>query len=335
MRLALLVPVYMCGALLVQAADENVPVGAHSRKFQFMYTATIKDVPEGVKSVDLWIPVPQTDTYQEIGNIQFSGPDHPEVAADPVQNNLMAHWKLDAAKAKGFTVTMSVECNRHEISAKDLDKARDLTDDEKTKFAEYLKANKLVLVGGKFTETADAAINGAKTPPAIAKAAYDYAVGSMKYYKPKDKPGWGTGSTQWACDSKFGNCTDFHALVMSIGRTKGVPVKFEMGFPLPDVVADKPETKAGPIGGYHCWAKTYLSGIGWVPLDASEAQKHPEKKDYFFGNIDANRIHFTNGRDVNLAPKQSGDPLNFFIYPYAEADGKSIPVDKAFAFKDL
>src|SRR5204863_8349672 len=140
--------------------------------------------------------------------------------------------------------------------------------------------------------------------------------------------------TQWACDAKFGNCTDFHALVMSIGRTKGVPVKFEMGFPLPAVDPAKPETKAGPVGGYHCWAKLYLGGVGWVPVDASEAQKNPSLKPYYFGNLTVDRVHVSNGRDVNLVPKQAGDPLNYFVYPYAEADGKKIAVDKAFAFKE-
>ncbi|VAW13423.1 hypothetical protein MNBD_BACTEROID05-565, partial [hydrothermal vent metagenome] len=27
------------------------------------------------------------------------------------------------------------------------------------------------------------------------------------------------------------------------------------------------------------------------------------------------------GRDIVLNPKQSGDPLNYFVYPYAEVDG--------------
>jgi transglutaminase-like putative cysteine protease len=330
MRAKYLLPFAIAAIALSASSQEGVTLGAKARKFELTYTATIKDVPADVKTVDLWIPVPQTDSYQEIGAVKFSPAEPaPELASEPTQNNMMAHWKLPADKAKGFSVSMTVECTRHEIVTSDLSKARDLTDEERTKLAPYLKANKLVLVGGEFVTVADNATKGAKTPVEIAKAAYDFAVTTMKYDKPKDKPGWGQGSTKWACDSKFGNCTDFHALVMSIGRTKGVPVKFEIGFPIPE------DSKAGPVGGYHCWAKSYLGGVGWMPVDASEAQKHPEKKDYFCGSLCPNRIHFSNGRDVDLAPKQAGDALNFFIYPYAEADGKSIPVDKAFAFKDL
>jgi len=324
----------------IAAAEPEVPIGAKSRKFEFLYTATIKAVPDGAKAVELWIPIPQSDKYQDISNVKFhvegKAPiGEPEIAVEPNQKNKMANWKLDAADLAGSKVVMTLECTRREIAAGDLSKSRQLTDEEKKAYADYLKANKLVLVGDEFVAVADEATKGANTPAEILKSAYDYTVTNMKYDKPADKPGWGQGSTKWACDSKFGNCTDFHALIMSIGRTKGVPVKFEIGFPLPEPVEGKPETKDGPIGGYHCWAKLYLADIGWVPVDASEAQKHPEKKNYFCGNLCPNRVQFTTGRDVDLVPKQAGAPLNYFIYPYAEADGKTIPVDKAFKFKDL
>jgi hypothetical protein len=37
-----------------------------------------------------------------------------------------------------------------------------------------------------------------------------------------------------------------------------------------------------------------------------------------------------------LTPKQAGEPLNYFVYPYAEADGKpvdSIPLEVS--YRDL
>lgn len=322
------------------AAEPEVPTGAKSRKFEFTYTATIKAVPDGAKTVDLWIPIPQSDKYQDIDKVKFHVEGkvpipEPETGVEPTQKNKMAHWKLDAADLAGSKVVMTFECTRREIATGDLGKSRQLTEEEKQAYAEYLKANKLVLVGGDFVATADEATKGANTPAEILKCAYDYTVSNMKYDKPADKPGWGQGSTKWACDSKFGNCTDFHALIMSIGRTKGLPVKFEIGFPIPEPVEGKLETMDGPVGGYHCWAKLYLADIGWVPVDASEAQKHPEKKSYFCGNLCPNRVQFTTGRDVDLVPKQSGAALNYFVYPYAEADGKPMPVDKAFKFKDL
>jgi hypothetical protein len=39
---------------------------------------------------------------------------------------------------------------------------------------------------------------------------------------------------------------------------------------------------SGKIPGYHCWAEFY-SGGEWVPVDASEAWKHPERHQYYLG----------------------------------------------------
>jgi hypothetical protein len=69
-------------------------------------------------------------------------------------------------------------------------------------------------------------------------------------------------------------------------------------------------------------------------VDASEAWKHPEKRSYFFGAHDDNRLQFTVGRDIRLDPSQHGDPLNYFIYPYAELDGKPFAVESKFQFQD-
>ena len=69
-------------------------------------------------------------------------------------------------------------------------------------------------------------------------------------------------------------------------------------------------------------------------MDASEAWKHPDKKDYFFGAHDDNRLQLTVGRDIRLDPPQQGGPLNYFIYPYAELDGKPFVVESQFWFQD-
>jgi hypothetical protein len=79
-----------------------------------------------------------------------------------------------------------------------------------------------------------------------------------------------------------------------------------------------------------------LEPYGWIPVDTSEAWKNPPKRDYFFGAHDVNRVQFTTGRDIRLRPAQKGDPLNYFIYPYAELDGKPFSaMESKFSFRDL
>jgi hypothetical protein len=45
---------------------------------------------------------------------------------------------------------------------------------------------------------------------------------------------------------------------------------------------------------------------------------------------------FTYGRDIRLSAEQKGEPLNYFIYPYAETNGQAIKgLQTHFAFRDL
>ena len=128
-------------------------------------------------------------------------------------------------------------------------------------------------------------------------------------------PGWGLGDTERACDIMQGNCTDFHSLFISLARASCIPAKFVIGLSIPD-------KKEAILEGYHCWAEFYINGAGWIPVDISNAWKDKSKKEYYFGSLDKNRIEFTIGRDIILPHTQHPEPLNYFIYPYFETDGK-------------
>ena len=58
--------------------------------------------------------------------------------------------------------------------------------------------------------------------------------------------------------------------------------------------------------------------------DAKDAKDLVE---YFFGSVDASRIAYKTGRDIILNPAQKSGELNYFMYPYAEADGKPLNED--------
>jgi transglutaminase-like putative cysteine protease len=178
----------------------------------------------------------------------------------------------------------------------------------------FLQPDRLVPVTGLPAEIAAKQVAGRTTDLERARALYDYVFHTMKY--DKSGTGWGHGDTLWACNSKRGNCTDFHSLFISMARSQKILARYEMGFSIP---TDK---HAGEVPGYHCWADFYLKGTGWVPVDISEAWKHPEKHDYFFGAHDVHRVQFTMGRDITLSPPQQGQPLNYFVFPYVEVNGK-------------
>ncbi|MBI2248194.1 MAG: transglutaminase domain-containing protein, partial [Armatimonadetes bacterium] len=116
----------------------------------------------------------------------------------------------------------------------------------------------------------------------------------------KSAPGYGRGDTRRACLLGKGNCTDFHSLFLSMARAAQIPSRFKIGvvIPPPDGFAERERPRSGrasgapsgggiipqdtwrTIPGYHCWAEFYEPWQGWVPVDASEAWKHPELADY-------------------------------------------------------
>ena len=73
-----------------------------------------------------------------------------------------------------------------------------------------------------------------------------------------------------------------------------------------------------------------------MPVDASEAFKHPDRRDEFYGGQGADRIRFTTGRDLELGPQHRSGPLNYFIYPHVELGGKEWvgPMEKNFTYED-
>jgi transglutaminase-like putative cysteine protease len=181
----------------------------------------------------------------------------------------------------------------------------------------YLAPNQRVPVGGKPTELLDH-LRLPSDPLEVARILYSCVDEHVRY--DKSRPGYGNGDALWVCDSRFGNCTDFHSLFISLARSQQIPARFEIGFPLPVERGD------GSIAGYHCWAFFHAKDRGWIPVDISEADKHPAMKEYYFGNLTENRVVLSTGRDIALVPKSASPLMNFFVYPHVEVDGK--PIDK-------
>ena len=312
------------GAAFSASSDTSAPL----RNFEFTYLTRIPTLPTDAKSSRIWIPLPQSDQYQTIGNLKIETPLAYTRHRDPEYGNEYVYLQVPAAKvSEPAEVRVSFEVTRHEhhvvLEAHRVNAQSGLTSADLQRF---LQPDRRVPLQGVIAGLSAQETRGIQNPLTKARAIYDYVIATMRY--DKSGTGWGNGDAIWACTAKRGNCTDFHSLFIGMMRAAGIPARFEIGFPLP---ADQHD---GVVPGYHCWAEFYVEPYGWIPVDASEAWKHPDKKDYFFGAHDDNRVQFTVGRDIRLDPPQQGDPLNYFIYPYAELDGKPFGVEFKFSFQD-
>jgi transglutaminase-like putative cysteine protease len=296
-----------------------------ARHFTFHYAFTVKNLPTG-KKVRIWIPAAQSDAYQQVKIVSAKGDLPLKKTRESKYGNQIFYAETATASQPELHFEVQYDVVRHERVALGTAQvvAASLTASERR---EDLQPDALVPITGLPAELAVKVTQGKTQPLDKARAIYDYVFTTLRY--DKTGTGWGRGDVLYACDARKGNCTDFHSLFIAMARSQNIPARFEIGFPLP------PDKHAAEIAGYHCWSDFYIDGKGWIPVDISEAWKHPENRDYFFGSHDANRVQFSMGRDLRLNPAQEGKPLNFLVYPYVELDGQEYPnVSLAFSFAD-
>jgi len=301
------------------------------RRFNFVFTA-VSAIPADAEVLRLWVPLPQSDDGQEITNLRLeTTPPLPHRFAQENEfGNTIAFIESDAGAGADLPdqieVRLSFDVERREISENREAPVSDADADR------LLEGDRLAPITNEVRRRTEEAIAGKETVTEQARAIYDRVLADMQY--DKSGQGWGQGDIQHACDVGKGNCSDFHALFITMARAAGIPAYFEIGYPLP---LDKAE---GEIGGYHCWGWFQDEAGVWRPVDASEADKDPSKTDYYFGTLCCNRVALTKGRDlvIDPAPASAGDSINFLVYPIIEIDGKAAPaksVTRRITFRDL
>ncbi|HEY2586003.1 MAG TPA: transglutaminase domain-containing protein [Tepidisphaeraceae bacterium] len=299
-----------------------VTAAAPSRYFAVAYTAKIPAVPAGAKRLDLWMPVPSSDAQQAVRDVRVITSLPHELAQDSEYGNVILHVWSDQPLADSIDVTVRYTVERRAEQAfpsqQQANVSRTPEPDDR-----LLAPDRLGVIDDRIRALAARITAGKADTLAKARAIYDYVLAHMTY--DKQAPGWGQGDTRRACEVGKGNCTDFHALFISLARASGIPARFGIRFQVP------PGQREGTLAGYHCWAEFWLPGTGWVPVDASEAWKDPGKRAFYFGGLDDDRFRVSLGRDVRL-PGRDGEPVNYLLTPVAEADGRAIAAEKVVTF---
>lgn len=297
-------------------ASSTNPGPAKKRIFHLIYATRVTGLQPNTLA-KIWIPVASSSSDQEV---ELLGKKLPPVinssqGREMEYGNEMIYLEARADAQGEIPVQIEYRVTRKEVRAINGKGATEVP----ALIERFLQPDSLVPIDGKPLEL----LKDQQLPMDILESSrklYDLVNQHMKYSK--DKTGWGRGDSVWACENKSGNCSDFHSLFISLARSRKIPTKFEIGFSIPT------REPSGPIKGYHCWAKFFVEGKGWIPVDISEANKDSSMIDYYFGSLTADRVAFSTGRDIKLVPVQAGKPLNFFIFPHVEVDGKPLTNDK-------
>lgn len=309
--------VCILGAPLISDGKER------SGKLLFTVDVSVSGNP---KELSLWLPIPRSDENQTVGVPRVTGDfTSKRIRTEPQYGNKMmyAHWIRPRDRVHAI---LEFEVTRRTVSTKIESETSDGTLPQET--APFLLPTHLCPTGGRVADIAEQVTQGRASALARARALYDYLVASME--RDPTIEGCGAGDVLKLLDERKGKCVDFHSVYVSLVRSVGIPAREVFGIRLPPG-AEGTVTKA-----YHCWAEVYLPGTGWMPVDAADVRKialerkvtHLEQvqdvREFYFGSLDENRVAFGTGRDIQLNPPQKAGELNYFMYPYAEVDGRPL-----------
>lgn len=285
-----------------------------TRSLNVTYTCYLTNLPATKKPANCWIPVPVSNERQIVDIVQADLAAG-KITTEKKYGNSMYYRSLNLSSIKTADTIFITLKYKVRLSEKAIAEAAALSPLPKTAAMPameiYLSENRLIPLKGAVTDLTNQ-LNLPAEPIPAARKLYDYLIDTMVYnYK---APGAGRGDVIWACTNKTGDCSDYNAIFIGVSRASGIPADHVFGIPLKK---GKNETR-----DWHCWARFWVKGPGWITIDASEAAKHPELLNYNFGTLSNTYLTLTHGRDVMLEPAQKSGPLNIFADPYLEIDGK-------------
>ncbi|MDP2672898.1 MAG: transglutaminase-like domain-containing protein [Nanoarchaeota archaeon] len=175
-------------------------------------------------------------------------------------------------------------------------------------FQQYTKSEKYLEQTSEIKKLARKIVGKEKDFFKQARKIFDWIIENISYKYPPEMRG-----VIPTLKNKCGDCGEFNHVFITFCRSLGIPARSVLGmWAIPKIKK-----------GYHAWAEFYLEGVGWIPVDSSVAEglknkedkefikfmkkmKNPMNYDFYFGNLDNNRIIFSKGENILIpnCPKE-------------------------------
>ncbi|MBQ7739033.1 MAG: transglutaminase domain-containing protein [Desulfovibrionaceae bacterium] len=302
------------------------------------YDINLKVAPNS-KTANVYLPYPLSDKNQDIKDVKVSGNFSSQGVYRDVKTGsyyLMASW--DAIKEQP-KMTFSFHVDSHYKKGQAL---KDVGEKAPVDVAPYLAANDYIPADSKHCkDIVKEVCKDMKTTLQKVRALYDWTIANT--YRDPNVKGCGLGDAIRTLTEAQGGgkCADISSVFITLCRSAGIPCR--------DVFGLRIKGQDGAItGDFHCWAEFYLPGTGWVQADPADVRKAMlieklELKDaatkkhieFFWNGDDLFRIALNRGEHAAKFMGMQGEAIGYFMYPYAEVDGKGLdyfaPKDFSFA----
>ncbi|MBR0279647.1 MAG: transglutaminase family protein [Synergistaceae bacterium] len=331
----------LCILLVVVAVLSLSAVSFAEYKGKVTFEVNLKDAAKAEKA-ELWLPYPLSDANQTISMMDIkSNGAVVGVENDPKSGAVYLHatWTKPAEVP---CLMMSFKADSH-YSKKPAAALKETKDAFPPEVMKYTMATPSLPIDRGFC--AEASMEFLKKETVLDKAMGIYMWVLEHTFRDEDvKEGCGLGLPERTISEKSGGgkCADISSVFVALARASGIPTRDVYGLRVDPA-------KSGEItGNYHCWTEFYLPGTGWVMADPADVRKkmlneniekvEDAKKwvDFFWAGDDLLRIALNRDtRETVLSETTAKTPLTYFMYPYAEIDGKAVDwfSPKTFEFK--
>ncbi|MBQ8693544.1 MAG: hypothetical protein IJ520_10420 [Synergistaceae bacterium] len=322
-------------ALSLALAMALPAMAAYTGKVAF--DVNLKDAEKAEKA-ELWLPYPLSDANQTITDMDIkSNGAKVGVESDPKTGAVYLHatWTKTGATP---SLSMSFKIDSHYAKNTNIVETMDGLPADTLK---YLEATPSLPIDKGFCADASLQIKQDAKFLDRAKKVYDWVL-EHTFRDEGVKEGCGLGLPIRTIEEKQGGgkCADISSVFVALARASGIPTRDVYGLRVDPA-------KSGEItGNYHCWTEFYLPGTGWVMADPADVRKKmlgdkledvkdPKSQkwaEFFWGGDELLRIALN--RDTRET-MHGNTTLTYFMYPYAEIDGKPLNwySPKTFEFK--
>ncbi|MBM4068539.1 MAG: transglutaminase domain-containing protein [Planctomycetes bacterium] len=216
--------------------------------------------PYKCKILKVWMPVPPSDTVQQVTDSRFTTFPMkvvPRINVEKTYGNRFAYFE--------FHSPQGAQIIRHRFTVKTHEVRWNVSPDKvlpvkewPAAFAPFLRGEKYLPVNERFTRLARDIAGDDRSGHALHRVmnwvsreiGYSHTEASLK------------GSAIHALEKKVGHCSDFHGLCTALGRSLGYPTRIVYGI--------NPYPKNSPS---HCKLEAFLPPYGWVCFDVSETKQ--------------------------------------------------------------
>lgn len=223
---------------------------------------TLKNTNCDLSKISLILPVPYTNDYQTINNLEYSSGD--VLTAVNNSNKYLRDLKTSGLPIAGNNYTLSTDFDVTLYPMYiDFDQFKEIYpyNEQSSEYKQYTSENgeyinpgntQIKQISSELWKQAEGEII------TYARLCYEYVAANFKYLNPNT----GLYPLTTILANGGGDCGNLTSIYVSLLRSRGIPSRH--------IVTLRPN------GSFHVWADFYLEKYGWIPVDVNMKLDYPE-----------------------------------------------------------